>query len=57
MFFDELFQCYKLTVVERVTLTNSHLYAKLKAMQFTPQIAPLVLLTTYRLTAALTHFL
>ena len=56
VFLDELLQCYKLSMFARVAITNSHFYVKLKAIQFAPQIAPLVLLSTYRLTAVLIQF-
>jgi hypothetical protein len=43
-------------VVKRFALTNCHFYSKLKATQFAHQVAPLVLLSTYRLTPVLIQF-
>ena len=38
-------------------LSNLHYYSKLKTMQYSHYLAPLVLLSTYLLTAVLTQFL
>ena len=44
------FQCYQLSLAERLALSNSPFYSKLKAMQYRSYLAPLVSLSTYRLT-------
>ena len=56
VFFDWGFQCYQLSLVEQFALSKSRFYSKLKAMQFAPQLVPLVLLSPCRLTAVLTQF-
>jgi len=56
VFFDWGFQCSQLFLAEQFALSNSHFYSKLKVMKFTPYVAPLVLLSMYRLTAVLTQF-
>ena len=50
------FQCYQFSPVEPSAQWNCHFYSKLYAMQVTPQLVPLVLLSTYLLTAVLTLF-
>ena len=56
LFFDWGFLCSQLSLAEWFALSNSHFYSKLKAMQCTSYLTPLVLLSTYRLTAVLTQF-
>ena len=50
MFFGWLFQCHQLSMFKRFALSSRHFYSKLKSTQFTTQLAPLVFLSTYRLT-------